>query len=89
MLYVGFPLRMIWKLQLVQNMAAHVVAGAQQVDSIGLLPQQLHCLPSPFQVKLKVLLGTSILNMQPSVYQPDPVDPVSTLCCIFLMGFFI
>lgn len=57
-LYVGLPLKMAWKLQLVQNAAAYVIAGARWLNSVRPLLRLLHWLLLCFQTEFKVLVFT-------------------------------
>lgn len=55
-IYLGLSLKTVWKLQLVQNAATRVVAGACQFDSVRLQLQQLCWLPVSFWAQFKVLV---------------------------------
>ncbi|XP_053111605.1 uncharacterized protein LOC128327198 [Hemicordylus capensis] len=57
-LYVGLPLYVVRKLQLVQHAAARLVSGSTQRDHIIPVLQQLHWLPICFLAKYKVLVIT-------------------------------
>ncbi|XP_066485403.1 vomeronasal type-2 receptor 26-like [Tiliqua scincoides] len=53
--HLDSPLKMVWKLQLVQNVETRLVTGAWQADSAMPLRQLLHWLFIPFQAQFKVL----------------------------------
>ncbi|XP_053149256.1 uncharacterized protein LOC128343844 [Hemicordylus capensis] len=57
-LYMGLPLYVVQKLQLVQNAAARLVSGVTRRDHIMPVLKQLHWLPICFQAKYKVLVIT-------------------------------
>ncbi|XP_053138881.1 uncharacterized protein LOC128339283, partial [Hemicordylus capensis] len=57
-LYVGLPLYVVRKLQLVQNAAARLVSGSSRRDHITPLLMELHWLPIGFRAKYKVLVIT-------------------------------
>ena len=57
-LYIGLPLCLVRKLQLVQNMAARLVTGTPRGDHITPVLKSLHWLPISFRVKYKVLVIT-------------------------------
>ena len=57
-LYIGLPLCLIWKLQLVQNMAARLVPGTPRHDHSTPVLKSLHWLPISFWAKYKVLVIT-------------------------------
>ena len=82
-LYVGLPLKTVRRLQLVQNAAARVVAGARRFDSVGPLLQRLHWLPVPFRAQFKVLVLTfKALHGSGPGYLRDrllPYNPTRTL----------
>ena len=55
-LYIGLPLCLVQKLQLVQNMAESLVTGTPKGADITLVLKSLHWLPISFWVKYKVLV---------------------------------
>ncbi|XP_053104853.1 leucine-rich repeat-containing protein 39 isoform X1 [Hemicordylus capensis] len=57
-LYVGLPLYVVRKLQLVQNAAARLVSGSSRRDHITPVLKELHWLPICFWAKYKVLVIT-------------------------------
>lgn len=58
MLYIGLPLKSIWKLQLVQNAAMRVVSSARYITHLTSLLCELHWLVMGFQVQFKMLAVT-------------------------------
>ena len=44
-LYVGLPLRLMWKLQMVQNVAARLLSGVRKYHHISPMLATLHWLP--------------------------------------------
>ena len=57
-LYVGLPLKMTQKLQLVQNAAARLLTGTSYKDHITPVLKELHQLPIHFQSEFKILTMT-------------------------------
>lgn len=57
-LYIELPLKNIWKLQLVQNVAAHVINDVAYTADVTPLLHDLHWLPVCFWVQFKVLIVT-------------------------------
>ena len=57
-LYVGLPLKTTWKVQLVQNAAARLLAGSSYRDHITPVLKELHWLPIRFRLEFKVLVMT-------------------------------
>lgn len=66
MLYVGWPLKTVWQLQLqlMQNMMARLLTDARFRDCMMPLLKDLHGLPVPFKIKFKALynLGCAFLR---------------------------
>ena len=54
-LYVGLPLKIVWRLQLVQNRIVRLVSGGATKDPIQLILARLHWLPVVAQAEFKVL----------------------------------
>ena len=57
-LYVGLPLRLMWKLQMVQNTAGRLLSGVRKYQHIFLTLAALHWLPVRFLIDFKVLMMT-------------------------------
>ena len=57
-LYVGLPLRLIRKLQMVQNAAARLLTGGRKYHHISPTLARLHWLPIRFRIDFKVLMLT-------------------------------
>uniref|UniRef100_A0A670II88 Reverse transcriptase domain-containing protein n=1 Tax=Podarcis muralis TaxID=64176 RepID=A0A670II88_PODMU len=57
-LYVGLPLKVTRKLQLIQNAAARLVTGSGRRDHITPVLRDLHWLPVRFRARFKVLVLT-------------------------------
>ena len=57
-LHIGLPLCLVWKLQLVQNMAARLVSATPRGDHITPVLKSLHWLPISFRAKYKVFVIT-------------------------------
>ena len=57
-LYVGLPLRLMQKLQVVQNVAARLLTGVRKCQHISPTLSALHWLPIRFRVDFKVLMLT-------------------------------
>uniref|UniRef100_R4GDH7 Reverse transcriptase domain-containing protein n=1 Tax=Anolis carolinensis TaxID=28377 RepID=R4GDH7_ANOCA len=79
-LYIGLPLSVIQKLKLVQNAAAHLLAGVPARWRITPILQQLHWLPIEYRITFKILvltfkalhgLGPAYLRARLSPYQPQ------------------
>lgn len=75
--HLGPPLRLVQKLQLVQNVTAQLLtaAGYQQHT---LLLEELNCLPVCYWVKFKVLL--LVYKLRPRCLKNHLTPYVSTLC---------
>ena len=56
--YVGLPLRLRWKLQMVQNMASRLLTGVRKHQHISPTLAALHWLPVRFCIDFKVLMMT-------------------------------
>lgn len=58
-------------------MAARVVAGARQFDSVGSLLRRLHWLPVHFQAQVKALVLTfkTLYGSGPGIEEPAPSIP--------------
>ena len=54
-LYVGLPLRLMWKLQMVQNVVARLLSGVRKHQHITPILAALHWLAVQFCVDFKVL----------------------------------
>lgn len=71
-LYSGQPLRLIQKLQLVQNVVVWVLMGTPRTVHTQIMLRQLHWLPVEYRVKFKVLvLISKALNGLGSSYLWD------------------
>ena len=57
-LYVGLPLRLLRKLQVVQNAAARLLSGVKRYQHISPTLAALHWLPIRFRIDFKVLMLT-------------------------------
>ena len=57
-LYVGLPLRLMWKLQMVQNVAARLLSGMRRHQHISPILAALHWLPIRFHIDFNVLTMT-------------------------------
>ena len=57
-LYVGLPLRLMRKLQVVQNAAARLLTGVRKHQHISPVLAKLHWLPICFHIDFKVLMLT-------------------------------
>ena len=57
-LYVGLPLRLMWKLQMVQNAVARLLSGMRKHKHISSTLAALHWLPIHFCIDFKVLMIT-------------------------------
>ena len=57
-LYVGLPLRLLQKLQVVQNAAARLLSGVKKYQHISPTLAALHWLPIHFRIDFKVLMLT-------------------------------
>ena len=57
-LYVGLPLRLMWKLKMVQNVAARLLSGVRKYPHISPTLVALHWLPIRFCIGFKVLMMT-------------------------------
>ena len=57
-LYVGLPLRLMRKLQVVQNEVARLLTGVRKCQHISLTLATLHWLPIRFRIDFKVLMLT-------------------------------
>ena len=78
MLYVELPLKVTWKLQLIQNAAARLVIGSGRRDHITPVWKGLHWLPVRFQAQFKVLVLTfKALNGLGPVYLNERLHPPS------------
>ena len=57
-LHVGLPLRLMQKLQMVQNAAARLLSGVRKYQHISPTLAVLHSLPIHFHIDFKVLMMT-------------------------------
>lgn len=57
-LYVGLTLKVIWKLQQLQNVTARLVSGISRYKNVSLVLACLHQLPVGFPAKFMVLMLT-------------------------------
>ena len=57
-LYVGLPLRLIRKLQMVKNTAARLLTGVRKCQHVSPTLAALHWLPIHFCIDFKVLMMT-------------------------------
>uniref|UniRef100_A0A803TC32 Reverse transcriptase domain-containing protein n=1 Tax=Anolis carolinensis TaxID=28377 RepID=A0A803TC32_ANOCA len=82
-LYVGLPLKTVWKLQLVQWEAARLITGAAFRERTTPLLRQLHWLPISYRAQFKVLaLAYKALNGSGPAYLSERVsryDPPRSL----------
>ena len=75
-LYVGLPLKVTRKLQLIQNAAARLVTGSGRRDHITLVLKDLHWLPVRFRAQFKVLVLTfKALNSLGPAYLKERLHP--------------
>ena len=75
-LYVGLPLRLMQKLQMVQNAAARLLSGVRKHQHISPTLAALHWLPIRFHVDFKVLMITyKALNGLGPQYLADHLLP--------------
>uniref|UniRef100_A0A670J4S4 Reverse transcriptase domain-containing protein n=1 Tax=Podarcis muralis TaxID=64176 RepID=A0A670J4S4_PODMU len=75
-LYVGLPLKVTRKLQLIQNAAARLVTGGGRRDHITPVFKDLHWLPVRFRAQFKVLVLTfKALNGLGPVYLKERLHP--------------
>ncbi|XP_060124758.1 uncharacterized protein LOC132591228 [Zootoca vivipara] len=75
-LYVGLPLKVTRKLQLIQNAAARLVTGSGRRDHITPVLKDLHWLPVRFRAQFKVLVLTfKALNGLGPVYLKERLHP--------------
>ena len=54
-LYVELPLKLLWKLELVQNAAAQLLSGAAPFQHVTPLLRELHWLPIHYRARFTVL----------------------------------
>ena len=52
-LYVGLPLKLMWKLQVAQNAAARLLTGVRKHHNISPILAKLHWLPIRFRISFK------------------------------------
>ena len=55
---MGLPLKLMWKLQVVQNAAVRLLTGVRKYQRISPTLAALHWLPIHFRVYFKVLMLT-------------------------------
>jgi hypothetical protein len=82
-LLYGLPLRLLNKLQRVQNMAARIITKTKPTDHITPVLKSLHWLPVKYRIQYKVLLLTfKCLNGKAPAYLTqllEPYQPTRTL----------
>ena len=66
-LYLGLPLKLLRKLELVQNAAARLLSGAAPFQHVTPLLRELHWLPICYRARFKilVLLDKALNNLRP------------------------
>ncbi|XP_060135246.1 uncharacterized protein LOC132592706 [Zootoca vivipara] len=75
-LYVGLPLKVTRKLQLIQNAPARLVTGSSRRDHITPVLKDLHWLPVRFRAQFKVLVLTfKAINSLGPVYLKEHLHP--------------
>ena len=80
-LYVGLPLRLMQKLQVVQNAAARLLSGVSKYYHISPILATLHWLPIWFHIDFKVLMLTyKALNGLGPRYLVERLLPPSSTC---------
>ena len=77
--YVGLPLRLLRKLQVVQNAAARLLSGVKKYQHISPTLAALHWLPIRFRIDFKLLTLTyKALNGLGPRYLPERLLPPSS-----------
>ena len=77
MLYVGLPLKSVWKLPLIQNATAGLLTGNDYKKHVTFLLQQLHrlpvCLWAPFKVMVIIVYKAtcSLYLKDITLYEPS------------------
>ena len=86
-LYIGLPLCLVRKLQLVQNMSARLVASTSRGVRITPVLKSLHWLPISFWAKYKVLVITfkALHGLDPG-YLRDRLLPYNPPCTLRSSG---
>ena len=78
-LYVGLPLKLMRKLQVVQNAAARLLTGVRKYQRISPTLARLHWLPVRFRIDFKVLMLTyKALNSLGPRYLAERLLPTSS-----------
>lgn len=62
---MGLPLKMVWKLQLMQNVVVRMIVGGRRFDTVGLLFRWVHGLPICFWAQFRVLVLTFPVQLGP------------------------
>ena len=80
-LYVGLPLRLMWTLQLVQNLVARLITGVNKFQHIFPTLATIHWLPIRFHINFKVMIITfKALNGLGPRYLSECLLPARSVC---------
>ena len=84
-LYVGLPLRLMRKLQMVQNAAARPLSGTRKYQHISYILAALHWLPIHFRIDFKVLMMTykALNGLGPRYLMERLLPPRSTRITLY------